>query len=163
VPIDPVLEHADLNPLPHYHNLAANQCNSRAFDATSHAASANDRTTIPFRVRKPLSGQHQGTCRPPPHRSAVEIRMQRREVIFGGRVQGVGFRATSKQIASTLPVSGWVRNEPDGTVRMEVQGAEAAIQDLLERVAERMPGKITRIESRAIHSIDDETGFRIIR
>lgn len=89
--------------------------------------------------------------------------MQRREVIFSGRVQGVGFRATSAQIASTLPLTGWVRNEPDGTVRMEVQGDEDAIQLLLERIAQRMPGKITHTESREIQPIDPEPRFTIIR
>lgn len=38
--------------------------------------------------------------------------------IYTGRVQGVGFRMTAQSIAHHLHVSGWVRNEPDGTVRL---------------------------------------------
>src|SRR5262245_4151279 len=42
--------------------------------------------------------------------------MERRQIRFHGRVQGVGFRVTARAIADEFAVSGWVRNEPDGTV-----------------------------------------------
>ena len=41
-------------------------------------------------------------------------------VIFSGRVQGVGFRYTSNQIAWRFDVTGWVKNLPDGSVQMVV-------------------------------------------
>jgi acylphosphatase len=43
-------------------------------------------------------------------------------VIYHGRVQGVGFRQTVKRIARRHPVLGYVRNLPDGTVEMVVEG-----------------------------------------
>ena len=39
-----------------------------------------------------------------------------------GRVQGVGFRYSARYCALELGLAGWVRNEWDGSVEMEVQG-----------------------------------------
>lgn len=39
-----------------------------------------------------------------------------------GRVQGVGFRYFVQQRAQRLGITGWVQNQPDGTVKMEIQG-----------------------------------------
>ena len=55
----------------------------------------------------------------------------RKRIIFHGRVQGVGFRYTAKYLARSLRLTGWEKNEWDGTVSMEVQGREALIQKLL--------------------------------
>ena len=55
----------------------------------------------------------------------------RKHIVFYGRVQGVGFRYTAKYLAQSLELTGWVRNEYDGTVTMEVQGREARINKLL--------------------------------
>lgn len=55
----------------------------------------------------------------------------RKRIIFHGRVQGVGFRYTAKNMARSLGLTGWVKNEWDGTVLMEVQGRELLIHKLL--------------------------------
>lgn len=55
----------------------------------------------------------------------------RKHITFHGRVQGVGFRYTAKYLARSLGLSGWVKNEWDGTVTLEIQGREALIQKLL--------------------------------
>ena len=49
----------------------------------------------------------------------------RQRIVFHGRVQGVGFRYTAKYLARSMNLTGWVKNEYDGTVVMEVQGREA--------------------------------------
>ncbi len=69
-------------------------------------------------------------------------------VVFTGHVQGVGFRYTAQGIARQYPVSGYVRNEPDGTVEMLVQGAEADIDNFVQDVQREFEGFIrdTRIE-----------------
>ncbi len=46
----------------------------------------------------------------------------RKHFVFHGKVQGVGFRYTAKYLALSLGLTGWARNEWDGTVTMEVQG-----------------------------------------
>mgnify|MGYP000105444612 CR=1 FL=1 len=55
----------------------------------------------------------------------------RKHIVFHGRVQGVGFRYTAKYLANSLNLVGWVQNEWDGTVTMEVQGREWLINELL--------------------------------
>ena len=58
----------------------------------------------------------------------VEVR---RHIVFHGRVQGVGFRYTAKYLAQSLELTGWVRNEYDGTVTLEVQGRDTLINKML--------------------------------
>ena len=48
--------------------------------------------------------------------------MRRLSMHFVGEVQGVGFRWTARRVAQELGLTGWVRNEPDGSVSMELQG-----------------------------------------
>ena len=55
----------------------------------------------------------------------------RKHIVFYGRVQGVGFRYTAKYLAGSLGLTGWVRNDEEGTVTMEVQGREALIKKML--------------------------------
>ena len=49
-----------------------------------------------------------------------------------GRVQGVAFRYYTAEEASSLGVSGWVRNEPDGSVVLHAEGADRAVDALVE-------------------------------
>ena len=68
-----------------------------------------------------------GDARLPPGERA------RAEAVVSGRVQGVGFRRYVRGWARKLGLAGWVRNEPDGTVRLVAEGAPAAL-DRLARV-----------------------------
>ncbi len=67
--------------------------------------------------------------------SMAEIR---KRLVFHGRVQGVGFRYTARHLADSLGLTGWVRNEYDGTVHMEVQGRKALIYKLMEGLNRNM-------------------------
>jgi len=49
-----------------------------------------------------------------------------------GRVQGVFFRVSTKDVADRLGVRGRVKNDDDGTVFIEAEGAEAAVDQLVE-------------------------------
>jgi acylphosphatase len=53
-------------------------------------------------------------------------------VIISGRVQGVFFRANTKQQAEKLDISGWVRNTNDGKVEAVFQGNENAIDEIIK-------------------------------
>ena len=55
---------------------------------------------------------------------------ERVEVVVRGRVQGVYFRASTRDEARRLGVTGWVRNEPDGSVRLVAEGPRAALEAL---------------------------------
>lgn len=49
-----------------------------------------------------------------------------------GRVQGVSFRWYAQEQARSLGVSGWVRNEPDGSVLLHAEGDDQAVDSLVE-------------------------------
>jgi acylphosphatase len=57
--------------------------------------------------------------------------MKRLEATIYGRVQGVFFRHHAELAARRLYLTGWVRNERDGTVKIVAEGAEPALQELL--------------------------------
>ena len=64
-----------------------------------------------------------------------------------GRVQGVGFRATTVDRAQQLGLLGWVRNEDDGAVRVHAEGAAKAVQELRAFLNEGPPGAaVERVE-----------------
>lgn len=51
---------------------------------------------------------------------------------ISGRVQGVFFRATSRDKANSLDITGWVRNNPDGTVEAVVEGEKEKINEYIK-------------------------------
>ncbi len=88
--------------------------------------------------------------------------MIRRHYVFSGWVQGVGFRWRAKNAASLWGCTGWVRNEWDGTVTMELQGLEAQLDRVLAAIADSRYIRIEQIESRDIPVDPDERGFRTL-
>lgn len=84
----------------------------------------------------------------------------RRKYIFHGRVQGVGFRYTAKYLASSLGLTGWVKNEWDGTVSMEVQGRESMIEKLLVGLNRGSYIQIDWLDSEEI-PLETESSFRV--
>lgn len=60
-----------------------------------------------------------------------DLRNRRVRVLVRGRVQGVSFRAATRAEARRLGVSGWVRNEDDGSVLLEAWGPADAVAALL--------------------------------
>ena len=53
-------------------------------------------------------------------------------VIVSGRVQGVFFRAYTRETAMALKLTGWVRNLPDGRVETVFEGEDTNVQSMLE-------------------------------
>ncbi len=62
--------------------------------------------------------------------------MKRVVAWYAGRVQGVGFRATVRQLACGYEVTGTVRNLPDGRVELVAEGREPELRAFLEGIAE---------------------------
>ena len=58
--------------------------------------------------------------------------MLRRRVIVRGRVQGVFFRASCADEARSRGVTGWVANQPDGSVEAVFEGEDAAVTAMVE-------------------------------
>ena len=67
-------------------------------------------------------------------------------VFFSGRVQGVGFRYQTVQVAKEFDVSGWVMNLPDGRVQLEAEGRAGEVRDFVAAVQERLEGYIRKTE-----------------
>ena len=73
--------------------------------------------------------------------------MIRRRVIVHGFVQGVFFRDTLRRRASALGVSGWARNNRDGTVEAVFEGETRAVERMLELSREGPRGaRVDRVE-----------------
>ncbi|MCW5777234.1 MAG: acylphosphatase [Phycisphaeraceae bacterium] len=88
--------------------------------------------------------------------------MERRRIVFSGHVQGVGFRATTRHIAQSYALTGWVRNEPDGAVTVEAQGEAPEIELFLIDLRERMSGFIRDERADGLSVIEGETEFRVL-
>ena len=84
-----------------------------------------------------------------------------RRVIVSGRVQGVFFRAWTKEQADGLGVSGWVRNCPDGSVEALIAGEAGAVEAMIERMRRGPPA--AKVERLSEEPTDDSTaeGFAI--
>ena len=83
------------------------------------------------------------------------------EVIYSGRVQSVGFRATVLHFARKYRVTGFVRNQRDGTVELVVEGLEAEIEALLADIRERFNRNLTGESSHRSEPKGEYTGFEI--
>jgi acylphosphatase len=72
-----------------------------------------------------------------------------RRVRVTGEVQGVFFRAWTQDQARSLGVTGWVRNATDGSVKAHIEGEEAAIDQLIERMRDGPPAaQVDDVEAR---------------
>lgn len=82
-------------------------------------------------------------------------------VFFSGRVQGVGFRYQTLQIAKEYDISGLVRNLPDGRVQLEVEGRTDEVRDFVVAIQERMEGHIRETEQSGGERPPQFRGFNI--
>jgi len=87
--------------------------------------------------------------------------LQRRQIVYSGDVQGVGFRYTTRTLARGFEVTGYVRNLPDRRVELVVEGPEDQLEGFLAAIGERMSGQIRNIESEIRPSIDEFANFEI--
>ena len=86
---------------------------------------------------------------------------QRRNVLYSGSVQGVGFRYTTRQIAARFAVCGFVRNLADGRVELVAEGSASELDELLAAIAEAMSGYIRDVQVEPGAATSEFTGFEI--
>ncbi|MDY6324341.1 MAG: acylphosphatase [Catonella sp.] len=86
----------------------------------------------------------------------------RKHMIFYGDVQGVGFRYRATTFANELGLTGWVRNEDDGTVTLEAQGEEGVIDMLVQKLNRAPFIDITGIDTKKLPIVDGERSFRTL-
>ena len=72
--------------------------------------------------------------------------MKRWHIYFSGRVQGVGFRYTSREVAKRYEVSGWVKNLPNGSVEMIVEGATDQLKKYVADLSESTYGNVADMQ-----------------
>jgi acylphosphatase len=89
------------------------------------------------------------------------VSIKRKRIIFTGRVQGVGFRYRASYAADSLGLTGWVKNEWDETVSMEVQGEEELIDKLVERMYKERYIRIEGISVMNMPLLEGEKKFSI--
>jgi acylphosphatase len=82
-------------------------------------------------------------------------------VFFTGRVQGVGFRFSTMEVARGFDVTGYVRNLADGRVQLEAEGRKEEIDAFIAALEERMHGYIRKTERASAKRPPQFTGFAI--
>ena len=80
---------------------------------------------------------------PPPQGDSIDVR---KTVTYSGRVQGVGFRATTAGVAKRFSVEGFVENRKDGTVRLVAEGDPEEVDLFLISVGQRLATQIAAAE-----------------
>ena len=92
----------------------------------------------------------------------LSYRMIARQYLFAGRVQGVGFRYATKQLAKGFDVLGWVRNLPDGSVELQVMGEEDELDDFIQELHDSPIGRhIQEQTERRVPLLENVSGFTI--
>ena len=87
-----------------------------------------------------------------------------KKVYFEGRVQGVGFRYTTRDLAKGFDVTGSVKNLIDGRVEMDVQGDEDEVDEFIQEIRDSsLAHHIQGFEVRDIPLLENVKGFSIVR
>ena len=87
--------------------------------------------------------------------------MVRFHVIFSGTVQGVGFRFTTQAFASTLRLTGWVKNLPDGRVELVCEGTREQAENLLYKLDKHFARHIRHKDVDWMEAMQTFKGFEI--
>ncbi len=87
---------------------------------------------------------------------------ERLHAIVQGRVQGVFFRAFTKEMADELGLVGWVRNRNDGSVETEFEGPAANTERMRQWLWSGSPqSQVTDVIIRRIEPLSSESSFTI--
>jgi acylphosphatase len=95
------------------------------------------------------------------HDRGTPMSVARARVVYGGYVQSVGFRYTARRLAKRFPISGWVRNLPDGTVELEAQGDRHEVESFLEGLRSDMKDNVREAKTCWIGALNGEATFDV--
>ena len=87
--------------------------------------------------------------------------MIRLYIRVSGRVQGVGFRWFTSMTAARLNLTGWVRNEYDGTVTLEIQGRPQLVDKMLHGLNHDSFIEIDWIDGKDLPVDEEERSFQV--
>ncbi|MFC1658765.1 acylphosphatase [Candidatus Omnitrophota bacterium] len=82
-------------------------------------------------------------------------------VYYSGRVQGVGFRFTARELAGDYNLAGWIRNLHDGRVELAAEAEEEELQAFLASIERHFHSYIQDIDVKWQESSGECKGFRI--
>lgn len=85
----------------------------------------------------------------------------KQEILYSGRVQGVGFRHSVYTLARKQDVNGYVQNLDNGKVRLIVGGEHDSVNDLLKNVKSVWMNNISNIQIMNLHAADNSVGFSV--
>lgn len=88
---------------------------------------------------------------------------ERRKSLYTGRVQGVGFRYTTRQIAERYQVTGYVQNLPDGSVRLVSEGETGELKRFLDAVESELDRYISHVDMHSEPATGEFADFDIRR
>ncbi len=95
----------------------------------------------------------------PPSSDVARVRVR-----VTGLVQGVWYRASTRNEAERLGVVGWVKNLPDGSVRLEAEGPASRVEELVRWCHEGPPSaRVAGVEVEWVEPTADEDAFVITR
>lgn len=87
---------------------------------------------------------------------------RRVHVIVSGRVQGVFFRAYTRDEAVKLGLAGWVKNRPDGSVEALIEGDETSVEKMLRWFHRGSPhSSVKKVDITEESPVGDSSGFEI--
>lgn len=112
-----------------------------------------------FQWLKELGNQPPDERTPPEDSPGPPVRRRYR---FSGLVQGVGFRWEAKTLAGQLGLTGWARNESDGTVVVEIEGGADRIDRFLRAMRRVSRFDITDIEAEDLPPVGNEKTFGVL-
>lgn len=73
--------------------------------------------------------------------------MERYIITVGGKVQGVFFRQSAKEVAEQLNLTGFARNDPDGSVYIEIEGDPTALKEFINWCRQGPPiARVKKVE-----------------
>jgi acylphosphatase len=94
---------------------------------------------------------------------ASQTMLIRTRIVISGRVQGVYFRASAREVARAQGLSGWVRNRVDEAVEVVVEGDEAAVQAFITWCHDGPPGAyVSDVQVTTEAYTGEFQGFRVV-
>ncbi|QAS50854.1 acylphosphatase [Halobacillus litoralis] len=91
--------------------------------------------------------------------------MERKQITVHGRVQGVGFRAATKQVADQIGIYGLVKNQPDGTVLIEAEGPTDQLSRFIKEIEDGPTpfSKVKNMDVQEKDQLDNHKKFKVVQ
>jgi acylphosphatase len=82
-------------------------------------------------------------------------------ILYSGRVQGVGFRYTAREIADDLGITGWAKNLSDGRVEIVAEAQEEIVKSFIEQLSSHFKTYVQNAEVSWLQALGEFNDFSI--